>query len=472
MVSKGWVKKLLEETKQWVSEGLISHDQEARISSRYSGRMEYSRLINTITTLGSILIGLGILLFVASNWDKLGRPAKIAIIFLVITCFNLASFYFRNIEKIAFGNNLPKQFSKWYGVDTSLYHKKGYPGLGEGFLLIGAFSFGAGIWLIAQIYQIHYNFSAGIMFWILGILPAALIYRSWTVLSLSSILSIIWFSSYTAYYVQRECYGFLFLCAAIVWLCYRLKQRFPLFVMMIGISVWLGHFWFIKFDKENLFLETSILTPQLLLVTVYACLGFILYGLGLWQAKANRFAAFSFLYKFIGVLFITLPVYSLSFAHHYYKYSGGVSPLAVIMLVGTLLVMAAAIFLRLLRLPHDKSDLKEIQMVFYFLISVLLATLVSLNWPQATSPFFNIILLAETLGFMYLGFLKHSEGIFRLSIAIFFLNVLSRYFDIFWKMMPRSLLFIFGGILLIAGAVFAERKRREIESLMRQKEGA
>ena len=84
MVSKGWVKKLLEETKQWVSDGLISHDQEVRISSRYSGRMEYSRLINTITTLGSILIGLGILLFVASNWDKLGRPSKIAIIFLVI----------------------------------------------------------------------------------------------------------------------------------------------------------------------------------------------------------------------------------------------------------------------------------------------------------------------------------------------------------------------------------------------------
>ncbi len=447
MVSKGWIKKLLEETKQWVSEGLISHDQEARISSRYSGRMEYSRLINTITTLGSILIGLGILLFVASNWDKLGRPSKIAIIFLVITSFNLASYYFRNI-------------------------KKGYPGLGEGFLLIGAFSFGAGIWLIAQIYQIHYNFSAGIMFWILGILPMALFYRSWTVLSLSSILSIIWLSSYTTYYTQRETYGFLLLSAAIVWLCYKLKQRFPLFVMMIGISVWLGHFWFIKYEKANLFLESAILTPQLLLVTVYACLGFILYGLGLWQAKASRFTAFSFLYKFIGILFITLPVYSLSFAHHYYKYSGGACPIAVMVLVATLLIIAAAIFLKLLRLSHDKHDFREIQVVFYFLVAVLLATLVSLNWPQATSPFFNIILLAETLGFMYLGFLKHSEGIFRLSIGLFFLNVLSRYFDIFWKMMPRSLLFIFGGVLLIAGAIFAERKRREIESLMRQKEGA
>jgi hypothetical protein len=240
--------------------------------------------------------------------------------------------------------------------------------------------------------------------------------------------------------------------------------------MIVALSVWLGHFWFLAYEKAHLFHETAILTPQLLLVTIYANLGFILYGLGIWQAKASRFAVFSFLYKFIGVLFITLPIYSLSFAHHYYKYSGGTSPLAIITLVGILLILAAYIFLWLLRLSHDKSDLREIQMVFYFLISVLVATLVSLNWRRATSPFFNIILLAETLGFMYLGFLKHSEGIFRLSIALFFLNVLSRYFDIFWKMMPRSLLFIFGGILLIAGAIFAERKRREIENLMRQKE--
>lgn len=445
MVSKGWVKKLIEEIKQWVSEGLISPQQEARLLSRYSGRIEYSRLINTITTLGSILIGLGILLFVASNWDKLGRPAKISIIFLVISFFNLASYYFRNI-------------------------KKGYPGLGEGFLLIGAFSFGAGIWLIAQIYQIHYNFSAGILFWILGILPVALIYRSWTVLSLSSVLSVIWLSSYNSYYAQREAYGFLFLFSAIVALCYIQKQRFPLFVMVAALSVWLGHFWFLGYARGNLFHETAVLTPQLLLVTIYANLGFILYGLGIWHAKVNRFTAFSFLYKFLGILFISLPVYSLTFAHHYYKYSGGACPLTIMILVGILLILAVAIFLRLYRLFREKSDFREIQIVFYFLVVGLLAILVSLNWPRATSLFFNLILLAETLGFMYIGFLKYSEGIFRLSIAVFFLNILSRYFDIFWKMMPRSLLFILGGVLLIAGAVFAERKRREIEKMMRQKE--
>jgi uncharacterized membrane protein len=69
---------------------------------------------------------------------------------------------------------------------------------------------------------------------------------------------------------------------------------------------------------------------------------------------------------------------------------------------------------------------------------------------------------------MYVAFIKHSEGLFRLAIVVFFIDILSRYFDIFWKMMDRSLLFILGGIILILGAIFANRKRIEIERLMHE----
>jgi uncharacterized membrane protein len=443
MVSKGWIKKLFEETKQWVNDGLVTSDQQAKIINRYSGRMEYKRLINTITTLGSILIGLGIILFVASNWDKIGRPAKISLIFAVITLFHLASYYFR-------------------------YIKKEYVGLAEGFTLIGAFSYGAGIWLIAQIYQIHYNFSAGILFWIFGILPIAYIYCSWTVLSLSSILSFIWLASYQAYYPRREAYGFLLLLAPLVALSYAHKQRLSLFVIIVSCAQWLLHFWIIQFfDTRNYYFEKSILTLQLLLVAIYMVFGFILYGLGMGHAKDSRLAVFTFLYKFLGILFITLSSYSLTFSHHYHKYSQGACPFAITILIGILVILAVLISSRLYRLSQEKTDSKEIKILYYLLGAGLLSVFVSLNWPRATSLFFNIILVAETLGFMYLGFIKHSEGIFRLSIAVFFLNILSRYFDIFWKMLPRSLLFIVGGILLILGAIFAERKRREMEERMR-----
>jgi uncharacterized membrane protein len=165
-------------------------------------------------------------------------------------------------------------------------------------------------------------------------------------------------------------------------------------------------------------------------------------------------------------LFIALPVYSLTFAHHYYKYSGTGSPLALTVLIGLGLLIAASLFFRMRRLAEARADAVEIEFMLWFIVATFLSVAVAFLFPFFASICFNVLLAGLALSFMYLGFIKRSEEIFRLGIIIFFLHVLSKYFDIFWKMMPRSLLFIFGGILLIAGAVFAEKKRREIEEKM------
>jgi uncharacterized membrane protein len=441
MVNRSWIKRLLEETRQWVNEGIIDVGQEKRIKARYTGYLEYGRLINTIVTLGSILIGLGILLFVASNWDKLGRSVKISIIFAVISIFNLAGFYFRCI-------------------------KKEFPGLGEGFLLIGAFSFGAGIWLIAQIYQIHYNFSAGILFWIIGILPLAFMYRSWIILVLSSILSFIWLFSYFSYYQNRHGYGFFILAGILLILCYLRRQSFSLFIVIFTLALWLVRFWVLTHLQISAFSAENILMPQLLLVAIYGGFGFLLYALGIWHQRGARWMSFSFLYKFLGILFITLPAYSLTFSHHYYKYSSFVVPLKAIFLIIVLFSAPLILLYSLYRSSVESGESKEIRLVFCFLLLQIIVFSLSVAFARFTSLGYNIILLFIVLIFMYLGFLRRSEGVFRLSIAIFFLDILSRYFDILWKMMPRSFLFMLGGLVLIFGALFVNKKRKDIEKKM------
>jgi uncharacterized membrane protein len=381
---------------------------------------------------------LGILLFVAANWDKLARPVKITIIFSTLAFFNLTGNYFRNI-------------------------KSDYPGLGEGFLLVGAFSFGAGVWLVAQMYQIHYNFSAGIIFWILGILPLIFIYRSWPILTLVSILSLIWLISYQSYYFLREGYGFFLLMPLAAALSYIHKQRFSLFVMITGVSIWLAHFWLLEFIQKKLFSFGAALFSQVLLVVIYAFLGFILYGLGIWHQRLGRFNVFTFLYKFLGILYITLPAYTVTFAHHYDNNCFSLMPSGIATILIILFILGAAVFYQAGRQAQDESERKEIKLVFRLFLMQAAILVLLFNWPKAASLSFNIILLVEAFGFMYLGFLRRSEGVFRIAIVIFFLDILSRYFDIFWKMMPRSLLFIFGGIILIASAIFVNRKRKEIE---------
>jgi uncharacterized membrane protein len=53
----------------------------------------------------------------------------------------------------------------------------------------------------------------------------------------------------------------------------------------------------------------------------------------------------------------------------------------------------------------------------------------------------------------------------NLGLFSFVVFVLTRYFDLFFSAMNRSLFFIFGGVLLLAGGYFLERNRRRwIES--------
>jgi uncharacterized membrane protein len=138
------------------------------------------------------------------------------------------------------------------------------------------------------------------------------------------------------------------------------------------------------------------------------------------------------------------------------------------LLILILFILAGYIIKRLSLIPMDKFDKKEIESIFLLLLAQLIVFPIAFSYINWTSFWFNIILLVEAIIFMYVAFIKHSEGLFRLAIVVFFIDILSRYFDIFWKMMDRSLLFILGGIILILGAIFANRKRIEIERLMHE----
>ena len=42
--------------------------------------------------------------------------------------------------------------------------------------------------------------------------------------------------------------------------------------------------------------------------------------------------------------------------------------------------------------------------------------------------------------------------------------VLVRYFDFFWQLLPRSLFFLVGGLILVFGGMALEKKRRELRT--------
>jgi uncharacterized membrane protein len=113
----------------------------------------------TLLYVGSILIGAGILSFIASNWDEIGKAVKLLLIIAIFLVSNLAGY---KMEK-----NYPK-------TAKSLYY-------------LGVLVFGAGIFLVEQMFHLGTNSQNAFLWWSLGILPLAWVLRDKWILLASSL---------------------------------------------------------------------------------------------------------------------------------------------------------------------------------------------------------------------------------------------------------------------------------------------
>jgi uncharacterized membrane protein len=111
------------------------------------------RTIRVIVTLGAIFIGVGIFSFVAANWQEMARPAKVGIILTAML--------------ISYG-------AGWY-----LKEKAGLVKTGGALILLGAITYGAGIFLVAQMFNIRANWPDGFILWMLGTIAMAFAVKSY-----------------------------------------------------------------------------------------------------------------------------------------------------------------------------------------------------------------------------------------------------------------------------------------------------
>ncbi|MFH1857833.1 MAG: DUF2157 domain-containing protein [Candidatus Omnitrophota bacterium] len=443
MVSKKWVQNLFKEIGAWVEEGLITPAQADRLKDRYAKLPAYNRFVMSVFILGAILVGLGILLFIASNWQYLGKIFKVGLVFFFILGFDLLGYYFR-------------------------FERKNDQKLGEALLFLGAISFGAGVWLIAQIFQIPYNYANGLLFWMLGIFPLAFLLRSKIILVLASLLLPIWLGVVIAETPLRIVYPFFLLLAVVIYLTYRERQRISLFISIGSVYVWLMHYLFVKCDS---FGGPSAAGYSLLCTHLFIAYGCLLYGLGVFHSRTKLYAGFSAtVYKLSGILAILLSNYSVTFVHHFPELSAGKVYFPPISLLSYLFyVLSGVVLVRSLLSPQSEDEKKEAEIVYAILLLQVFGMHLGAFSASVLSAFYNLLLFGSILAFLYLGYLLREELIFRLALYAFALDVLTRYFDTFWKILPRSIFFTFGGLLLIFGGIYMERKRKLIEKKMQGK---
>ena len=79
-----------------VAAGILTDDLAQRLHAHYAAQRVESRLplaFVLLAALGSVLIGLGVILILAYNWEALSRPVRTAIAFLpLLACQAMAAF--------------------------------------------------------------------------------------------------------------------------------------------------------------------------------------------------------------------------------------------------------------------------------------------------------------------------------------------------------------------------------------------
>jgi uncharacterized membrane protein len=154
MLSDKFRRQLRQEVEQWRTEGLIDDSVYEQLSQRYQfSEIEAAarnRFVVILLGVGSILLGLAVITFVAANWQELSRGLKVTLLLSGFVGVNTAGFYL-------------------WRRPTEGWQRRA----GQGLLLLGALTLGANMALMSQMFH-----QSGLLYqlylaWGLGVLAMA-----------------------------------------------------------------------------------------------------------------------------------------------------------------------------------------------------------------------------------------------------------------------------------------------------------
>lgn len=126
----------------WEKEGHLTKKKAEELRESLP-EADSNHAIRIFSALGAVLVGLGVILFVASNWSSITPFFKVIILMIAMLATGGVGYYYT-------------------------YEKKMYERTGLALLFINVFVFGASIFLIGQIYNLPLNFWWGMLLWFLG----------------------------------------------------------------------------------------------------------------------------------------------------------------------------------------------------------------------------------------------------------------------------------------------------------------
>ena len=199
----------------WIQKGIVTEETAKQLSSAYeldNLKHESTRLLSAVIfTIGSLLLGGGLISFVAANWEVIPTPIKLALLFSALLGLHTIGFW--------------------------LWHSKNWRRLGHALIFCGCLVFGANIGLVAQIFHISSNWYGGFGAWALGSLVMAWAVRSWIIGVLALGTSFIWFLGFQSDHDPSASFYPLILAITLLPLAWIIRSRLLYAGTLLGIII-------------------------------------------------------------------------------------------------------------------------------------------------------------------------------------------------------------------------------------------
>ena len=383
----GFGTQLQKELQDWIDEGLVSREQAAAIGSRYAARTSAermrSRAVQAVAVTGAIAAGLGVILFFAANWDAMARPVRVAVLLVAL------------IGSYAAG---------WLLLESR-------PILGRALVLVGALAFGAGIFLVGQMYHVQAHDPLAFALWSAGVAPLA----------------------------------------------WALRSRALTTLTLLTLAGW------IVYEAADT-LDSSTEDMALLAIPIALMLyGVALYGAGTGVGAALAWASGPM--RALGYALASAGTFVLTFGALHREVEGeglaGTMERLIVVLAVVAVAGAAALLLARGRVAATWELLALLAAVALGLLTAF-APLA----PVPAAVLFNLLLVALGLGAVAVGYAEDELWLATAGLSVVTVDVLARFLDLSWGLLSRSTAFLAAGLLLLGLAFALERTRARLASRM------
>jgi uncharacterized membrane protein len=414
-------KNIINDLQELIAEGLLSEDAAQKIKAFYKQKeLQQPQRINIVFgIIGSVLVGLGIILMVAHNWDELNRTLKAFFSFLPLIIGQLFCGYAL----------LKKQDSVTWKESAAT------------FLF---FAVGASLALIAQVYNIPGNLSSFLFTWMLLCFP--LIY-----IMPSSMASLLFMVGVTAFGVE-DGYGYQSKDSYHYWwlLLLAIPHYLQLILKQPDSNFTFFHHWFLPLSL-TICLATLAGSAEAYMFIAYMSMFGVFYLLGTSNGLDFK-RVISNGYLVIGSLGTMGLLLALSFKWFWEELAMENDLLSLAEWAAVIVPTGIAIFL--LYKSFINRGNKAINPMGFIFAGFILIFFIGISAPIAGVILMNLLVLAAAVFTMQRGHSLNHLGILNYGLFIIMALVVCRFFDTHISFVIRGLMFVAVG----AGFFFANSR--------------